>query len=286
MTLLIVAAVVMLAVRIAVILSVCVVQHRENRLPSGPEHPTVRVSQRMRTFRVPAQDYLTRDNVPVRVEAVVCFRVVDADETPTSEQDHHDAMSQLAQSSLRSVIGRTDPSDLASDRMKLDEESIESGVDRGPQDAPRWGPQDAVYVAPSLGQVEQSVVALDPPRPAKYALPELMADLGAVIAVAKRWRTVNDSRDVEARRPTDGTVLDLVPRPVGGPSYFGGRDDDAYLRGWDDGVDWISKGNQEDAPAWGGVAYMTGWKDAVKACAAAGAGDQARPIAGSVGRAA
>jgi hypothetical protein len=224
--------------------------------------------------------------VPVRVEAVVCFRVVDPDETPTSEQDHHDAMSRLAQSSLRSVIGRTDLTDLSSDRTELGEESTESGVDRGPQDAPRSGPQDAVYVAPSLGQVEQSVVTLDSLRPAKYALPELKADLGAVIAVARRWRTTKDGRDVEAGRPADGTILDLVPRPVGGPSYLGGRDDDAYLRGWDDGVDWIEQGNQEDAPAWGGVAYMTGWKDAVKACAAAGLGEHARPIAGGVGRAA
>ncbi len=286
MTLLIVAAVVMLAVRIAVILSVCMVQYRENRLPSGAEHPTARVSHRMTTFRVPAQNYLTKDNVPVRVDAVVCFRVVDADETPTSEQDHHDAMSRLAQSALRSVIGSTDPSDPTSDSKELGEESTASGVDRGPQDAPRWGPQDAVYVAPSLAQVEQSVVPLDPTRPAKYALPELKADLGAVLAVARKWRATKDACDVEAGRATDGTILDLVPRPVGGPSYLGGRDDDAYLRGWDDGVDWIKQGNQEDAPAWGGVAYMTGWKDAVKACAAAGLGEHARVIAGRVGRAA
>lgn len=58
-------------------------------------------------------------------------------------------------------------------------------------------------------------------------------------------------------------ILDTVPRPQVGPVCFGGRDDTAYLRGWDDAVDWISQGHDAKAPSWSDVAHMTGWNDAV-----------------------
>ena len=60
-------------------------------------------------------------------------------------------------------------------------------------------------------------------------------------------------------------VIDRVSRPDEGPGCFGGRDDTAYLRGWDDAVDWVSKANDAQSPTWGDVAYMTGWSDAVQA---------------------
>ena len=296
MTLLIVAAMVMLAVRIAVVLSIYTVQYREKRLLSAAEHPKPSVSGRMMTVRLPAQNYVTKDNVSVRVDAVMCFRVVDAADTA---QDHHVAMSQLAQTSLRSVIGRTERDDLFSNRAEFGEKSTGGGVARGPQDAPCWGPQDAagnaqdarggpqdaVHIDPPVAHVEESVVIHDSPRQGKFVLADLKADLGVALAVAKRRGTTKAGRGVAAGRQIDSTILDLVPRPVGGPSYLGGRDDDAYLRGWDDAVDWIGQGNGEDAPAWGGVAYMTGWKDAVKALTAAGLGEQARPVACRAGRA-
>ena len=74
------------------------------------------------------------------------------------------------------------------------------------------------------------------------------------------------------------TVLDAVPRPTTGPAYLGGRDDAAYLRGWDDGVDWIRQGNPEREPSWSSAAYMTGWNDSVKAIA------KARRLSGLRGR--
>ena len=285
MTLLIVAAVVMLAVRIAVVLSICTVQYREKRVLSGAEHSRARVSPRLTTLRVPAQSYVTKDNVAVHVDAVVCFRVVDAVGAPTTAQDHDVAMSQLAQTTLRSVIGRTERDDLFSNRAELSAERTEAAVARGPQDAPSWGPQDAVHIDLPVVPVEESVVTLDSPRQGTFVLPDLKADLGAALTVAKRWGTSKASRDVTAGRQVESTILDLVPRPAGGPSYLGGRDDAAYLRGWDDAVDWIGQGNGEDAPAWGGVAYMTGWKDGVKACKAAGLGEQARPVACRLDRA-
>lgn len=74
------------------------------------------------------------------------------------------------------------------------------------------------------------------------------------------------------REPADvdeRSLFDSVPRPLAGPAYLGGREDAAYLRGWDDGFDWIRQGNEGGGPSWGGVAYMTGWNDAVKAIAKA-----------------
>ena len=68
------------------------------------------------------------------------------------------------------------------------------------------------------------------------------------------------------------TVLDGPPRPTTGPAYLGGRDDAAYLRGWDDGVDWIREGNPERAPSWSSAAYMTGWNDSIRAMAKARCG--------------
>lgn len=59
-------------------------------------------------------------------------------------------------------------------------------------------------------------------------------------------------------------ILDALPRPVAGPAYFGGREDAGYFRGWDDGVG-IPRGNQATGPSWGSAAYMTGWRDPLRA---------------------
>ena len=63
---------------------------------------------------------------------------------------------------------------------------------------------------------------------------------------------------------SDRMILDHLPRPVTGPACLGGRDDAAYLRGWDAGVDWIRQGNPERAASWCTVAYMTGWNDSLR----------------------
>lgn len=63
----------------------------------------------------------------------------------------------------------------------------------------------------------------------------------------------------------EGSILDSLPRPVAGPAFFGGREDAAYLRGWDDGVDGVRQGHQATGPNWGSAAYMTGWRNAVRA---------------------
>src|SRR4051794_9666358 len=82
----------------------------------------VRVSLRTVTLNVPPQDVITRDNVPVRVDAVVYFRVVDPDSAVVQVENFHKATSQIAQTTLRSVLGKADLDMLLTEREELNEE--------------------------------------------------------------------------------------------------------------------------------------------------------------------
>ncbi|MEW2166725.1 slipin family protein [Streptomyces sp. NPDC007084] len=73
------------------------------------------------TLPVPAQEGITRDNVTVRVDAVVYFKVVDAADAVIRVEDYRFAVSQMAQTSLRSIIGKSDLDDLLSNREKLNQ---------------------------------------------------------------------------------------------------------------------------------------------------------------------
>ncbi|MBI2566831.1 MAG: slipin family protein [Candidatus Schekmanbacteria bacterium] len=79
----------------------------------------VRVSLRLIVMDVPPQDIITRDNVSVNVNAVVYFRVVDANSAVLTVENYIEATSQLAQTTLRSVLGTVDLDELLSQREKL-----------------------------------------------------------------------------------------------------------------------------------------------------------------------
>ena len=79
----------------------------------------VRVSLRIDTLEVPAQDVITRDNVTVKVNAVIYFRVVDPRLAIVEVSNFLYATSQLAQTTLRSVLGEVDLDELLSQREKL-----------------------------------------------------------------------------------------------------------------------------------------------------------------------
>jgi hypothetical protein len=70
---------------------------------------------------VPAQDGITRDNVTVRVDAVVYFNVVDPVRAAVDVEDYISAIGQVAQTSLRSIIGKSDLDDLLSNRERLNQ---------------------------------------------------------------------------------------------------------------------------------------------------------------------
>jgi regulator of protease activity HflC (stomatin/prohibitin superfamily) len=79
----------------------------------------VRVSLRTVVLDVPPQDIITRDNVTVSVNAVVYFRVIDAPRAVVEVENYLYATSQLAQTTLRSVLGEAELDDLLSEREKL-----------------------------------------------------------------------------------------------------------------------------------------------------------------------
>ncbi|NPA54630.1 MAG: slipin family protein [Aquificae bacterium] len=79
----------------------------------------VRVSLRVVTLDVPTQDIITKDNVPVKVDAVVYFRVVDPVKAIVNVEDYIYATSQIAQTTLRSVCGQAEFDELLSQRDKI-----------------------------------------------------------------------------------------------------------------------------------------------------------------------
>ncbi|MYS22414.1 SPFH domain, Band 7 family protein, partial [Streptomyces sp. DvalAA-14] len=102
---------------------------RVNRLPKEPGprlllpfiDKMTKVNMQVITMPVPAQDGITRDNVSVRVDAVLYFRVVDPIRASVDVQNYQFAMLQVAQTSLRSIIGKSDLDDLLSGRERLHE---------------------------------------------------------------------------------------------------------------------------------------------------------------------
>jgi len=85
----------------------------------APIDRIVRVSLRLITMDIPPQDVITKDNVSVKVNAVLYFRVMDPLKCVLEVQDYLYATSQLAQTTLRSVLGQSDLDDLLSERDKI-----------------------------------------------------------------------------------------------------------------------------------------------------------------------
>ena len=79
----------------------------------------VRVDMRVKVLDVPSQDVISRDNVSVRVNAVIYFRVIDAERATIQVENFMVATSELAQTTLRSVLGKHDLDDMLSERDTL-----------------------------------------------------------------------------------------------------------------------------------------------------------------------
>jgi regulator of protease activity HflC (stomatin/prohibitin superfamily) len=78
-----------------------------------------RVDLRTRVFDVPEQDVISRDNVSVKVNAVVYFRVIDAEKAVIQVEDFFNATSELAQTTLRSVLGQHELDEMLAERERL-----------------------------------------------------------------------------------------------------------------------------------------------------------------------
>ncbi len=98
-------------------------------------HRLQKINMQIITMSVPAQDGITRDNVTVRVDAVVYFRVVDPLRVAVDVQDYVAAIGQVARTSLRSIIGKSMLDDLLCDRERLNQ-GLELMIDSPAVD---WG---------------------------------------------------------------------------------------------------------------------------------------------------
>jgi regulator of protease activity HflC (stomatin/prohibitin superfamily) len=95
----------------------------------------VRVDLRTIVMDVPAQDLISRDNVSVQVNAVVYFRVVDPEKAIINVEHYYEAISQLSQTTLRSVLGKHDLDEMLAERDKLNDD-IRTILD---QQTDAWG---------------------------------------------------------------------------------------------------------------------------------------------------
>lgn len=95
----------------------------------------MRTHLRVVVMEVPSQDVISRDNVSVRVSAVVYFRVVDPQKAIIQVENYYEATSQLAQTTLRSVLGQHDLDSMLSERDKLNRD-IQAILDNATE---AWG---------------------------------------------------------------------------------------------------------------------------------------------------
>ena len=117
---------------------------------------TVRVDLRTVVFDVPPQDVITRDNVSVKVNAVVYFRVVDPQRAIIQVANFFEATSQLAQTTLRSVLGKHELDEMLAERDKLNA-NIQEILD---QQTDAWGIKVANIEIKDIDLAENMVRAI------------------------------------------------------------------------------------------------------------------------------
>ena len=122
----------------------------------APIDRIVRVSLRVDTLEVPSQDVVTRDNVSVKVNAVIFFRVIDPKLAILEVANFLFATSQLAQTTLRSVLGEVDLDELLSEREKLNMR-LQSILD---QHTSPWGVKVNMVEVKQVDLPEQMVRAI------------------------------------------------------------------------------------------------------------------------------
>ncbi|RPK86790.1 slipin family protein [Streptomyces sp. ADI98-10] len=154
-----------------------------------------KVNLQIVTMPVPAQDGITRDNVTVRVDAVIYFKVVDPTNAVIAVEDYRFAVSQMAQTSLRSIIGKSDLDDLLSNREKLNQ-GLEVMID---SPAVSWGVQ--------IDRVEIKDVSL----------PETMKRSMARQAEAdreRRARVINADAELQASKKLAQAAGEMSAQPA------------------------------------------------------------------------
>ncbi len=150
-----------------------------------------RVDLRVVTMDVPSQEIITRDNVTVRVNAVVYFRVVDPEASVIKVLDHIRATSQISQTTLRNVVGQSELDELLTEREKLNQ-ALQKIID---EHTDPWGVKVStveikeVELAEEMKRMMAAQAEAERERRAKiihaegeFQASEKLAEAGAVIA--------------------------------------------------------------------------------------------------------
>jgi regulator of protease activity HflC (stomatin/prohibitin superfamily) len=193
----------------------------------------VRVTLRTITHTIPPQDVITRDNVPARVDAVAYFRVVDADASVVDIEDHLRATSEIAKTTLRSVLGKAELDSLLSERERLNED-LQRIIDEHTEP---WGikvvaveikdvgiPQDMQRAMARQAEAERDRRAMVINAEAEYQAASRLAEAAALLSVnpaALQLRYLQTLADVG--KGEGSTVLLPLPLDVIGSLVRGVR---------------------------------------------------------------
>ncbi|MGW1727222.1 SPFH domain-containing protein [Streptomyces sp. NPDC002306] len=154
-----------------------------------------KVNMQIVTMPVPGQEGITRDNVSVRVDAVVYFKVIGPAEAVVRVEDYRFAVAQMAQTSLRSIIGKSELDDLLSNREKLNQ-GLELMID---SPAVEWG------------------VSIDRVEIKDVSLPETMKRSMARQAEAdreRRARVINADAELQASKKLAEAAQQMADTPA------------------------------------------------------------------------
>jgi regulator of protease activity HflC (stomatin/prohibitin superfamily) len=191
----------------------------------------VKIDLRTVTFNVPPQEVITRDNVTTRVDAIVYYRVIDPEKAITQVERYHVATSQIAVTTLRSVIGQVELDELLSHRDKLSTQ-IQKIVD---ETTDPWGVKvSAVEIKDVIlpeGLQRAMAAQAEAERNRRARVVEAEGELQASHKLAEAARVLNEipgglfirslKTIAEATQEKASTVV--IPFPVEWMSAFGKR---------------------------------------------------------------
>jgi regulator of protease activity HflC (stomatin/prohibitin superfamily) len=187
----------------------------------------VKVSLQTVALDVPPQDVITRDNVSLKVSAVIYFRVIDPEKAIVAVQDYLYATSQIAQTTLRSVLGQVELDDLLSARDKINQQ-LQRIIDEHTEP---WGikvanvevkqidlPQDMQRAMAKQAEAERERRAKVINADGEFQAAAKLADAAEVLArfpIALQLRYLQTMREIASERNT--TTFFPLPMDLLGP---------------------------------------------------------------------
>lgn len=182
----------------------------------------VKLDLRVFTLDVPSQEIITRDNVTVKVDAVIYFRVVNPEDAVVKVENYFRATALIAQTTLRSTIGQSDLDDLLSKREEINQ-SLQIGIDEATEP---WGVKVSmvevrdVLLAPEMVRIIARQAEAERERRAKiihaegeFQAAERLSEAGRIIAASPgtlQLRYLQTLTEIA----TEGTNTVVFPIPI------------------------------------------------------------------------